>query len=164
MPYLTPRTTAASTSLDRTQLHPQARMEKCATNKTPLPADTGQDSSAARFSEPVSPPDIPSTPQDVVASRAKSIAPSECSVISILPCMLGKCKVKLKEGCEKVEKALKGKEKEGGPIVILRNRNSDIDFFGEFPERRRSWLGWSVLLQLFGGKGYRSIDGWGCAC
>jgi len=116
-------------------------MEKCATNKTPLPADTGQDSSAARFSEPVSPPDIPSTPQDVVASRAKSIAPSECLVVSILPCMLDKCKVKLKEGCEKVEKALKGKEKEGGPIVILRNRNSDIDFFGEFPERRRSWLG-----------------------
>jgi len=117
-------------------------MEKCATDKTPLLADTEQDSGdAARFSEPVSPPDVPSTPQDVVTPRTRSIASSERLVASILPCVLHKCKVKLKEGCEKVEKALNGKEEEGGPIVIRRNRNSDIDFFGEFPERRRSWLG-----------------------
>jgi len=142
MPYLIPPLTAVNTSLDKAQLQPQARMETYTTDKTPLLADTGQDSSVdARPSKPVSPPEVPPMPQGAVASRAKSIAPCVCSVVSILPCMLDKCKVKLKEGCEKVEKALKGKEKEGDPIVILRNRNSGIDFFGEFPERRRSWLG-----------------------
>lgn len=142
MPYLTPPLTAVSTSLDKAQLQPQDRMETCTTDKTPLLADTQQGSGAdAKPSELVSPPEVPPTPQDFVASRAKSITPCVCSVVSILPCMLDKCKAKLKEGCEKVEKALKGKEKGGDPIVILRNRNSGIDFFGEFPERRRSWLG-----------------------
>ena len=142
MPYLTPLLTGVSTSLNKAQLQPQDRMETCTTDKTPLLADTQQGPDAdARLSEPVSPPEVPPMPQDSVASRAKSIAPCVCSVVSILPCMLGKCRAKLKEGCEKVEKVLKGKEKEGDSIVILRNRNSGIDFFGEFPERRRSWLG-----------------------